>query len=101
MSSADHGQASPPTKEQEKDLITLVAPNGAPWATRYHANQTVSHVLAAAVREFAKEGLVDAALAYVLVYDKTPLESGLTLGEAGVPAGATLKVRANTIPSDG
>ena len=98
----DHGAAAPPTTEKTaKETITVTAPNGAKREFRYHPNQTVSHVLADAVREFAKDGLVDSSQAYVLVYEKNPLEPGLTLAQAGVPAGAELKIRANTIPGDG
>jgi hypothetical protein len=85
----------------EKAEITLVAPNGAQFDERYHANQKVSHVLDVAVREFGKKGDLDPSKSYVLVREQTVLEPASTLADAGVEPGDLLKVRARQIPGDG
>jgi len=85
----------------EHETITLVAPNGQTQEERYHANQTVGHVLKKAVDEFGKAGLLNPALPYVLVMDGSPLDERKTLAEAGVRPGARLSVRAKNIPGDG
>ena len=54
-----------------------------------------------AVKYFAKEGVLDGSVAYSLVKGATALEPSMTLEQAGVTAGATLKIRARQIPVDG
>lgn len=86
---------------QEKETITLVAPNGQPQDERYHPNQTVGHVLKKAVDDFGRAGLLNPSLQYVLVMNGMPLNERHTLAEAGVRAGARLSVRAKDVPGDG
>jgi hypothetical protein len=81
--------------------ITLVAPNGATLPENYHSHERVGKVLAHAVVEFGRRGDLDPALQYILVLGDRPLDDGLTLEEAGVKPGDTLKVRSKTIPGDG
>ncbi len=87
--------------EKKLDEITIVAPNGAPKPYKYHPHDTVEKTLDKAVKDFAKEGMLDDSVAYSLVMDATPLEPSLTLEQAGAMAGATLKIRARQIPVDG
>ena len=91
----------PHAQSQEKDTITLVAPNGHPEQERYHPNQTVGHVLKKAIDEFGRAGLLNPSLQYVLVMAGTPLDERLTLADAGVRPGVRLSVRAKDVPGDG
>lgn len=84
-----------------KEEITLVAPAGQTEQERYHANQTVEHVLKKAVNDFGHARFLDPSLQYVLVLNGAPLDPRRTLGEAGVHPGARLSVRAKEIPTDG
>ncbi len=94
-------QAEGANGPKEKDEITLIAPNGAQLVERYHAKQTVSHVLDTGVKQFGKDGHLDPSQSYVLVYGQTVLEPTATLGDAGIPSGAQLKIRSRAIPGDG
>lgn len=87
--------------EKKLDEITIVAPNGAPRPYKYRPHDTVEKTLNKAVKDFAKEGMLDGSVAYSLIMGATSLEPGMTLEEAGVTAGATLKIRARQIPVDG
>lgn len=87
--------------QKKVDEITIVAPNGASDRYKYHSQHTVEKTLEKAVKDFAKEGMLDGSLAYSLVMDATPLEPSTTLEQAGVRPGATLKIRARQIPVDG
>ena len=88
-------------KEPEKDSITLVAPNGQPVEERYHANQTVGHVLQKAIADFGKAGFLNPSVPHVLVMGGSLLNERETLADAGVRPGARLSVRAKDVPSDG
>lgn len=88
-------------KDSEKDMITLVAPNGQPVEERYHENETVGHVLKKAVDDFGKAGLLNPSVQYVLVMNGAPLNERQTLSDAGVRPGARLSVRAKDVPGDG
>jgi len=85
----------------KQDTITIIAPNGAPVSEKYRPHDTVSKTLEHAVKEFGKEGHLDATLQYILVFGDTPLENSLTLEQAGITTGATIKVRSKSIPGDG
>ena len=87
--------------QKKVDEITIVAPNGASDRYKYHPQQTVEKTLEKAIKDFAKEGMLDGSLAYSLVMDATSLEPSTTLEQAGVRPGATLKIRARQIPVDG
>ena len=87
--------------EKKLDDVTIVAPNGAPRPYKYRPHDTVEKMLDKAVKDFAKEGMLDGSVAYSLVMGATPLEPGMTLEQAGVTVGATLKIRARQIPVDG
>ena len=87
--------------EKKLDEITIVAPNGASRPYKYRPNDTVDKTLDKAVKDFAKEGMLDGSVAYSLVMGATALEPGSTLGEAEVTTGTTLKIRARQIPVDG
>lgn len=87
--------------EKKLDEITILAPNGAPKPYKYRPHDTVEKTLDKAVKEFAKEGMLDGSVAYSLVMGATALEPGSALEGAGVTAGATLKIRARQIPVDG
>ncbi len=89
MSQAPHGD------------ITVLAPNGAPLTEDFRPHDTVGKTLDQAVREFGREKQLDPSLPYVLVLGTTPLENALTLEQAGVRPGDTLKVRSKSIPGDG
>src|SRR5690348_3053510 len=91
----------PHEQSQEKEAITIVAPNGQPEEERYHPNQTIGHVLKKAVDDFGRAGLLNPSLQYVLVMSGTPLDERLTLADAGVGPGARLSVRAKDVPGDG
>jgi hypothetical protein len=85
----------------KQDTITIVAPNGATDSEKYRQHDTIGKTLDHAVKEFGKAGHLDASLQYILVSGDTPLENSLTLQQAGITAGATLKVRSKSIPGDG
>jgi len=85
----------------QKDTVTIVAPNGHPEEERYHPNQTVGHLLKKAVDDFGKAGFLDPSRQYVLVMGGSPLNERQTLAEAGVGPGARLSVRAKDLPGDG
>jgi hypothetical protein len=88
-------------KEQSKEEITLVAPNGATLQDKYRPHDTVQKSLDHAVKEFAKNGQLDPSVGYILVLGDTPLDNVLTLEKAGVQAGAKLKIRSKKVPGDG
>lgn len=88
-------------KDSEKDMITLVAPNGQPLEERYHPNEKVGHVLKKAVEDMGKAGLLNPSVQYVLVMSGSPLNERETLADAGVRPGARLSVRAKDVPGDG
>ncbi len=85
----------------KQDVVTIVAPNGATVSEKYRQHDTVSKTLEHAVKEFGKQGHLDSTLQYILVFGDSPLENSLTLEQAGITAGATLKVRSKSIPGDG
>lgn len=89
MSESPHGQ------------ITILAPNGAPLTEDYRPHDSVGKTLEHAVQEFGRQKLLDPSLPYVLVFGNTSLNTALTLEQAGVKAGDTLKVRSKSIPTDG
>lgn len=83
------------------DEITIVAPNGASDVYKYRPHDTVEKTLEKAVKDFSKEGTLDSSVAYSLVLDATTLEPSVTLEQAGVTSGATLKIRSKQTPMDG
>jgi hypothetical protein len=85
----------------ENEVVTLVAPNGAERTEAYKPNFKVGNLLKQAVHDFGKEGHLDPSKPFVLVMGETALEEGLTLEEAGVRPGAKLKLRAKKVPADG
>lgn len=89
MSASPHGQ------------ITILAPNGAPLNEDYRPHDTVGKTLDHALQEFGRQKLLDPSGAYVLVLGSTSLDTSLTLEQAGVRPGDTLKVRAKKVPTDG
>lgn len=89
MSESNHGD------------ISVLAPNGAPLTEEYRPHDTVGKTLDHALREFGREKQLDPSLPYVLVLGSTPLENALTLVQAGVKPGDTLKIRSKSIPGDG
>lgn len=96
-------QSEKNTKEDQNGhgSITLVAPNGATENDKYRPHDTVGKTLEHAVKEFGKNGYLDPSLSYILVYGDSPLENSLTLEQANIQAGASLKVRSKSIPGDG
>ncbi len=94
--SAATAQAQGPSAD-----ITIQAPSGQSEVVKFHPQQTVGHTLDHTVKEFARKGWLDGSGDYILVLSVTPLESNLTLEQAGVTPGATLKVRAKQTPGDG
>lgn len=94
-------EAMVPTKEAKTDDITIQAPSGNAETVKFHPQHTVAHTLDHAVKEYARMGWLDGSVAYILVLGETALEPSLTLEEAGVTPGATLKIRAKQIPGDG
>jgi hypothetical protein len=100
MQTADN-KGKPEEKPEKKEEVTLVAPNGAEITEKYKSHDTVSKTLEQAVKEFAKDGHLDAKLSYILVQGETALENSLTLEAAGVVVGSRLKVRSKAIPGDG
>lgn len=87
--------------KHEKEAITIVAPNGATETEKYHPHDTVGKTLEHAVKHFGKDGHLDPNVQHILVLGDTQLENSLTLEQAGVRDGATLKVRSKNIPGDG
>lgn len=85
----------------DKDEIILIAPNGARRVEKYHPHDTVGKTLEHGVKAFGKSGDLDPAQDYVLVLGDTALDNGLTLEEARVRPGDSLKIRAKNRPVDG
>ena len=88
-------------EDKVKDSVTVVAPNGAELEEGFHPNQKVKITLADAVKEFSKTGVLDENSQYVLVLGETALNPELSLSDAGVTAGAKLKIRSKRTPVDG
>lgn len=84
-----------------KDEIVLVAPNGARRTEKYRPHDKVGKTLEHGVREFGRSGDLDPAQDYVLVLGDTALDNSLTLEEARVRPGDSLKIRAKNRPIDG
>jgi hypothetical protein len=85
----------------EKEVVIVVAPNGLRENEPFRPQQTVGHLLTAAVKDFAAKGALDGTAIYDLVKDATPLNESLTLDAAHVRPGDVLKIRSRAIPSDG
>jgi hypothetical protein len=84
-----------------KDEIVLIAPNGARRVEKYHPHDTVSKTLELGVKAFGKSGDLDPAQDYILVLGDSALDNSLTLAEARVKPGDSLKIRAKNRPVDG
>ena len=89
------------TQKKVTETVTLVAPNGARTELKFKSHEKVEHLLKEAVKEFAKEGQLDSNVDYILVLSEQRLDGHLTLEQAGVTPGATLKVRSRKTPGDG
>jgi hypothetical protein len=101
MSKDSEGEKGDGPNDDKKDVVIVVAPNGLRENEPFHPHQTVGHLLAAAVKDFAKKGALDGAALYDLVKDATPLNESLTLDAAHVRPGDVLKIRSRAIPVDG
>lgn len=87
--------------DKDRAVVTLTAPNGATITEAFHPNQKVKVLLAAGVKSFADSKTLDPSVPYDLVKGQLVLSPDLSLEDAGVVAGDTLKIRSRAIPQDG
>ena len=87
--------------EHGKLTVVVVAPNGATLAEHYLPKETVNELLSRSVKLFGEKGDLDPSAEYILVKGESALEGGLSLQEAGIKPGDSLKIRSKKIPGDG